>query len=94
MCPERYVARKPKSLSFEDAASLPLAAMTALQAMKKYKGSLAGKTVFIPAGRKSESEPCLQRFYKSVKLTSFTLQLVGQVHTRASWPRMFSKQVK
>lgn len=49
-CAERFVALKPESLSFSDAASLPLAAMTALQALRKYKGSLAGKTVFIPAG--------------------------------------------
>jgi hypothetical protein len=25
--------------------------MTALQALRKYKGDLAGKTVFVPAGR-------------------------------------------
>ncbi|KAG5996442.1 hypothetical protein E4U43_002854 [Claviceps pusilla] len=33
-----------------DAAAIPLAAMTALQALRRYKGSLSGKTVFIPAG--------------------------------------------
>ncbi|KID89350.1 Alcohol dehydrogenase superfamily, zinc-type [Metarhizium guizhouense ARSEF 977] len=49
-CPESYVSLKPASLSFEAAASLPLAAMTAFQALKKYDGSLAGKTVFVPAG--------------------------------------------
>ncbi|RMZ82878.1 hypothetical protein DV737_g1875, partial [Chaetothyriales sp. CBS 132003] len=49
-CQEYYVAPKPKPLSFGDAASLPLAAMTALQAMRLYKGSLEGKTVFVPAG--------------------------------------------
>ncbi|KAJ0306171.1 hypothetical protein Brms1b_010475 [Colletotrichum noveboracense] len=49
-CPERYVALKPKNLSFEDAASLPLAGMTALQTLSRYQGSLAGKTVFVPAG--------------------------------------------
>ena len=52
-CAEYYVALKPESLSFGDAASLPLAAVTALQAFRKYNGSLEGKTVFIPAGRKS-----------------------------------------
>lgn len=51
VCPEFYVAPKPKGLSFEDAASLPLAAVTALQALRKYRGSLEGKTVFVPAGR-------------------------------------------
>ncbi|RMD44281.1 hypothetical protein DV735_g800, partial [Chaetothyriales sp. CBS 134920] len=49
-CEEYYVASKPKSLDFTDAASLPLAAMTSLQALRKYKGSLEGKTVFVPAG--------------------------------------------
>lgn len=51
-CPEHYIALKPPSLSFEDAASIPLAAMTALQALRKYDGELSGKTVFVPAGRK------------------------------------------
>ncbi|KAL2133186.1 hypothetical protein VTI74DRAFT_2794 [Chaetomium olivicolor] len=49
-CSERYVALKPKNISFSDAASLPLAGVTALQVLRKYKGSLEGKTVFIPAG--------------------------------------------
>lgn len=51
-CAEHYVARKPASLSFGDAASLPLTAVTAMQAFRKYKGSLSGKTVFVPAGCK------------------------------------------
>lgn len=33
-----------------DAASVPLAAMTALQVLKRYPGSLEGKTVLVPAG--------------------------------------------
>ncbi|RJE20379.1 alcohol dehydrogenase [Aspergillus sclerotialis] len=49
-CPAKYVALKPPSLSFTDAASIPLAAMTALQALRRYNGDLAGKTVLIPAG--------------------------------------------
>lgn len=49
-CTEYYVAHKPKSLSHGEAASLPLIAVTALQAFAKYKGSLEGKTVFVPAG--------------------------------------------
>ena len=49
---EDFVALKPKNLSMEDAASIPLAAMTSLQALRGYEGDLAGKTVFIPAGRK------------------------------------------
>ncbi|KAJ3473298.1 hypothetical protein NLG97_g10389 [Lecanicillium saksenae] len=50
VCPESYIALKPKNMDFGDAASLPLAAMTALQALREYKGSLEGKTIFIPAG--------------------------------------------
>ncbi|EGX88787.1 alcohol dehydrogenase, putative [Cordyceps militaris CM01] len=50
MCPESFIALKPKNLSFAEAASLPLAALTAFQALREYKGSLEGKTVFIPAG--------------------------------------------
>ncbi|ETN40199.1 uncharacterized protein HMPREF1541_04475 [Cyphellophora europaea CBS 101466] len=48
-CPDRFLALKPPALSFGDAASLPLAAMISLQALRKYRGSLEGKTVFIPA---------------------------------------------
>lgn len=47
---EDFVALKPNSLSMEDSASIPLAAMTALQALRGYPGSLEGKTVFVPAG--------------------------------------------
>lgn len=49
---EEFVALKPKGLSMEDAASIPLASMTALQALRGYEGNLEGKTVLIPAGRK------------------------------------------
>ncbi|KAJ5897835.1 hypothetical protein N7504_008123 [Penicillium tannophilum] len=48
-CAENQIGLKPPSLSFEEAASIPLAGMTALQALRKY-GDLAGKTVFVPAG--------------------------------------------
>ncbi|KAF9890450.1 hypothetical protein FE257_005855 [Aspergillus nanangensis] len=50
VCPENFMALKPASLSFEEAASMPLAATTAFQALKKYDGDLSGKTVFVPAG--------------------------------------------
>jgi NADPH:quinone reductase-like Zn-dependent oxidoreductase len=59
-CAEYFVALKPETLSFADASALPLAAVTALQALRKYKGSLSGKTVFVPAGRKLSAPPrCL-----------------------------------
>lgn len=48
---EEFIAIKPKNVSFNEAASLPVAAVTALQAFNQYTGSLKGKTVFIPAGR-------------------------------------------
>jgi NADPH:quinone reductase-like Zn-dependent oxidoreductase len=48
------VAKKPKSLSFTDSASIPLAGMTALQALewadKRLEGGIKGKTVLIPGG--------------------------------------------
>jgi NADPH:quinone reductase-like Zn-dependent oxidoreductase len=47
---EDFVALKPTSLSMEDSASIPLAAVTALQALRRYLGTLEGKTVFVPAG--------------------------------------------
>lgn len=49
--PGKDISLKPPSLSFTDAASIPLAAMTALQALRRYNGNLAGKTVLVPAGR-------------------------------------------
>lgn len=58
LCPEESVALKPPSISFEDAASIPLAAMTALQALKKF-GDISGKTVLVPAG-------CMRPFFFGV----------------------------
>lgn len=47
-------ALKPASLSFAEAAAIPLASLTALQALdlaqSTLEGGLEGKTVFIPAG--------------------------------------------
>jgi NADPH:quinone reductase-like Zn-dependent oxidoreductase len=47
---EDFIALKPAGWSMAHAASVPLAAMTALQALQRYKGSLEGKTVLVPAG--------------------------------------------
>lgn len=51
---EAATALKPQGLSFQDAASIPLAGLTALQCMtyadKQLDGGLEGKTVLIPAG--------------------------------------------
>ncbi|VUC26525.1 unnamed protein product, partial [Clonostachys rosea] len=49
-CSEYYIALKPENLTFSEAASIPLAGVTALQVLRQYDGSLEGKTVFIPAG--------------------------------------------
>lgn len=43
---QHRVAKKPKNLSFNEAASLPLAALTALQGLRK-GGARAGKSVLI-----------------------------------------------
>lgn len=51
---EFFVAPKPSSLSFEEAASIPLAAIISMQALELYEGGLKGKTVFVPAGCKSQ----------------------------------------
>jgi len=47
-------AKKPKSLSFSEAASIPLAAQTALQSLdrgeRELPGGLKGKIIYVPAG--------------------------------------------
>lgn len=47
--PERLVTRKPRSLSFEDAAAVPLAAMTAYQALVEAGQVDAGDRVLVHA---------------------------------------------
>ncbi len=44
------VARKPASLSFADAASIPLAALTAVQALREVAALTAGQRVLVHAG--------------------------------------------
>ena len=46
---ESLVARKPKSLSFEEAASLPLAVQTAIEGFKT-AGFKEGETIFVVGG--------------------------------------------
>ncbi len=43
---------KPKNLTFVEAASLPLVALTAIQMFDKVPDGVEGKVVFIPAARK------------------------------------------
>lgn len=73
-CPEEFIALKPPSLSFESAAAIPLAATTAFQALQKYNGDLAGKTVFVPAGR------TIPFFVSNRHAYLTTMQLVGLVY--------------
>ncbi|KAK9324813.1 chaperonin 10-like protein [Lipomyces orientalis] len=46
----KTVALKPKNLTFEEAASLPLAALTTLQGLLAVEGGLQDKTVFVTSG--------------------------------------------
>ena len=47
---ETLVAKMPESLDFTDAAGLPLAGLTALQALRDELGVIAGEKVFISGG--------------------------------------------
>jgi NADPH:quinone reductase-like Zn-dependent oxidoreductase len=47
--PEGYLAHMPPELSFEEAAALPLAALTAHQGLER-SGLRGGETFFLPAG--------------------------------------------
>jgi len=47
--PEGYFAHLPRELSFEEAAAIPLAALTAHQAIER-SGLRAGETFFVPGG--------------------------------------------
>jgi NADPH:quinone reductase-like Zn-dependent oxidoreductase len=54
---ETFVVSKPQNLSFVEAASLPLVALTAIQMFEKVPGGVSGKTVFIPAACKYLPHP-------------------------------------
>lgn len=45
-----HVALKPKNLSFEEAAALPLAALTSIQAISEYANAEAGQSILIDSG--------------------------------------------
>jgi NADPH2:quinone reductase len=47
--PDAYVARKPESLSFEQAAAIPLAGLTAYQALFRAAGLTAGERMLVSA---------------------------------------------
>jgi NADPH:quinone reductase-like Zn-dependent oxidoreductase len=47
---ERVVAKKPAKATFEEAASIPLAGLTALQALREAAGLGAGQRVLVHAG--------------------------------------------
>jgi NADPH:quinone reductase-like Zn-dependent oxidoreductase len=46
------VVSKPKNLTFVEAASIPLVALTAIQMFERVPGGVEGKKVFVSAGRK------------------------------------------
>lgn len=62
---EAILARIPDGLSFETAAAVPLAAVTALQGLRKYKGDLRGRSVLIngAAGGVGSFAVQLAKFY-------------------------------
>jgi NADPH:quinone reductase-like Zn-dependent oxidoreductase len=47
---EKVVAKKPVRASFEEAAAVPLAGLTALQALREAAGLVAGQRVLVQAG--------------------------------------------
>jgi alcohol dehydrogenase len=47
---EDYLSLMPSHLTFEEAAAIPLAGLTAYQALHDYLNLQSGETVFIPAG--------------------------------------------
>jgi NADPH:quinone reductase-like Zn-dependent oxidoreductase len=49
---DAFLVKKPKSLNHVEAASMPLVAMTAVQAFDKVNTGLEGKIVLVTAGRK------------------------------------------
>ncbi|KAF5561835.1 alcohol dehydrogenase [Fusarium phyllophilum] len=71
-CTDAYVSLMPESLSFADAASLPLAGVTALQVLGQYKGSLEGKTVLIPGGSNTE------KWLTSITVIDYTKEKISE----------------
>jgi len=51
------VEAKPAELTFEEAAAVPLAALTALQGLRDHGQVRAGQNVLINGGRGEASEP-------------------------------------
>ena len=47
---EKYVAKKPRNLSFEEAASIPLVGLTSWQSLVKFANVQKGNKVLIHAG--------------------------------------------
>jgi 2-methylene-furan-3-one reductase len=74
---EAFVALKPKSLSFEEAASLPLALLTATQGLEK-AGCGEGKTVLVLGGSGGVGTLSIQVSRKPLAFAEFvkTCQIV------------------
>ncbi|XWW92329.1 hypothetical protein V2A60_000252 [Cordyceps javanica] len=68
---EWRVALKPRNMSYVEAAAMPLAGMTALQALRRAKTTLEGKTVFIPgalSGTGSYAIQLAKRYFNAGKV--------------------------
>ncbi|KAH0591708.1 hypothetical protein MHUMG1_10566 [Metarhizium humberi] len=83
-CAEKFIALKPKNITFSDAASLTLAGVTALQVLRQYKGSLDGKTVLIPGGLSGTGAFACQLaknvFHAGKVITTVSTTKVTKVH--------------
>ncbi|KAK5994235.1 Reticulon-4-interacting protein 1 [Cladobotryum mycophilum] len=81
---ENFIALKPAGCSMADAASIPLAAMTALQALRHSQCDIEGKTVFVPAGLSGTGLFACQLaknvFHAAKVITTVSTAKVSKVH--------------
>jgi NADPH:quinone reductase-like Zn-dependent oxidoreductase len=81
---EDVVARKPAGTSFEEAAAVPLAGLTALQALREAAGLTAGQRVLIHAGAGGVGTLAIQiakilELYVATTTSSRNIALVKQL---------------
>lgn len=67
VCQIPEVAKKPSNISYSEAASIPLAGLTALQALRDYGGVTEGSKVFIPGGAGGVGSLAIQIAKKMLK---------------------------
>ncbi len=80
---ENALARKPKNLSFEEAASLPLVGLTSYQALLQRAKMKRGDRVFIPAGSGGVGAFAIQlaKYYGAYVITTTSTKNVEFVKT-------------